>query len=505
MESQQSHDQLHVIFFPFPAPGHMLPMIDTARLFAKHGVNVTIITTRANALTFQKTIDSDFNSGYSIKTQLIQFPSAQVGLPDNVENIKDVTSFEMFGKIGHGLWMLQDPIEVLFHDLQPDCIVTDMMYPWTVDSAAKLGIPRIYYSSSSYFSNCAAHFIRKYRPQDNSVSDTQKFTIPGLPHIIEMNPLQIPDWLRTNNFVATYFEPIFESEKRSYGTLYNSFHELESDYEKLSSTTMGIKSWSVGPVSAWINKDDEKKANRGHMELSIGEESELINWLNSKPNESVLYVSFGSLTRLSHQQIVELAYGLENAGQNFIWVVREKDKDVDGEDFLHDFEERMKQSKRGYIIWNWAPQLLILDHPSTGGIVTHCGWNSTLESLNSSLPMITWPMFNEQFFNEKLLVDVLKIGVPVGTIVNKFWFEIGEEALVRREEIVKTVGILMGSGQESKEMRMRAKKLGDASKRTIEEGGHSYNSLIQLIDELKSLKKSKALGEKEDQIIEMKM
>ncbi|MCI09908.1 soyasapogenol B glucuronide galactosyltransferase-like, partial [Trifolium medium] len=188
------------------------------------------------------------------------FPSAQVGLPDSVENIKDATSTEIRSKIGRGLWMLQDTIEVLFQELQPDCIVTDMMYPWTVDSAAKLGIPRIYYSSTSYFSNCASHFIRKYRPHDNLVSDTQKFTIPGLPHIIEMNPLQIPDWLKTNNIAATYFEPIFESEKRSYGILYNSFHELESDYEKLSKTTMGIQSWSVGPVSAWINKDDEEKA-----------------------------------------------------------------------------------------------------------------------------------------------------------------------------------------------------------------------------------------------------
>jgi len=95
MESQQSHNQLHVTFLPYPTPGHMIPMIDTARLFAKHGVNVTIIATHANASTFQKSIDSDFNSGHSIKTQLIQFPSAQVGLPDGVENIKDGTSLEM--------------------------------------------------------------------------------------------------------------------------------------------------------------------------------------------------------------------------------------------------------------------------------------------------------------------------------------------------------------------------------------------------------------------------
>jgi UDP:flavonoid glycosyltransferase YjiC (YdhE family) len=139
MESQK----LHVVFVPFPTPGHMIPMIDTARLFAKQGVNVTIITTHANASTFQKSIDTDFNSGYSIKTQLLQFPSAQVGLPEGVENVKDATSSEILGKISRGIMMLQHQIEVMLHDLQPDCIVSDMTYPWTVESAAKLNIPRI--------------------------------------------------------------------------------------------------------------------------------------------------------------------------------------------------------------------------------------------------------------------------------------------------------------------------------------------------------------------------
>ena len=192
MESQQSNNKLHVVFLPHPSPGHMNPMIDTARLFAMHGVNVTIITTHANVSRFQKSIDSDFSLGYSIKTQLVQFPSAQVGLPDGVENMKDGTSFEIKRKIGLGIFMLRDPIEALLQDLQPDCIVTDMMDPWTVEAAAKLCIPRIHFYSSSHFSNCAADIIMKHRPHDNLVSDTHKFTIPGLPHIIEMTPLQLP-------------------------------------------------------------------------------------------------------------------------------------------------------------------------------------------------------------------------------------------------------------------------------------------------------------------------
>ena len=101
-------------------------------------------------------------------------------------------------------------------------------------------------------------------------------------------------------------------------------------------------------------------------------------------------------------------------------------------------------------------------------------------------------MFAEQFYNEKLLVDVLKIGVPVGSKENKFWTTLGEVPVVGREEIAKAVVQLMGK-EESTEMRRRARKLGDASKKTIEEGGSSYNNLMQLLDELKSLKASKAI------------
>ncbi|KOM57279.1 hypothetical protein LR48_Vigan11g031100 [Vigna angularis] len=488
MEAQPEH-QLNVIFFPFPAPGHMIPMVDTARLFAKHGVSVTIITTLANAFTFQKAIDTDFNSGYHITTRLLPFPAAQLGLPQGLENAKDATTLEIIGKMRLGILMIKDQVELLFQELQPDCLVTDMLHPWTVESAAKLGIPRLYYYSSSYFSICAKRSILKYKPHQKLVSDTHRFTIHELPHKIEMTPLQLPHWLRTESSATEFFEAVFESEGRSYGSLCNNFHELEGDYEQLYKSTVG-KSWSVGPVSAWVNKDDERKTNRGHSE-DLAREPEWLNWLNSKQNESVLYVSFGSLTRFSHSQLVELAHGLEQSGHSFIWVIRKNEETEKGDSFVQEFEEKMKERKKGYIIWNWAPQLLILDHPATGGFLTHCGWNSILESVSAGLPMITWPIYAEQFFNEKLVAQVLKIGVPVGAKENK-WVGVEDCADVGREEIAKAVVHLMGK-EESIEMRSRTRKLSDAAKKSIEEGGSSYSNLMQLLDELKSLKITRAL------------
>ena len=103
--------------------------------------------------------------------------------------------------------------------------------------------------------------------------------------------------------------------------------------------------------------------------------------------------------------------------------------------------------------------------------------------------MVTWPIFAEQFFNEKFLVDVLRIGVSVGAKEWKSLNEFGSE-VVKREDIGKTIALLMGGGEESVEMR-RVKALSDTAKKAIQVGGSSHNNLKDQIEELKSLKLQK--------------
>jgi soyasapogenol B glucuronide galactosyltransferase len=140
------------------------------------------------------------------------------------------------------------------------------------------------------------------------------------------------------------------------------------------------------------------------------------------------------------------------------------------------------------LIWGWAPQLVILEHSAIGAVVTHCGWNTTLESVYAGLPMVTWPLFAEQFYNEKLLVDVLKIGVPVGAKEWKEWNEVGEDNVVKKGDIGKAIALLMGGGKECLEIRKRVNEFSDAAKKTIKVGGSSHTNLKQLLQELKSFK-----------------
>nr|XP_023883450.1 soyasapogenol B glucuronide galactosyltransferase-like [Quercus suber] len=393
-------DQLKVFFLPFPVSGHMIPMVDLARLFAMHGVNVTIITTPANALLFQKAIDRDANSGHQIKTHILEFPSAQVGLPEGIEYFNMITSHGMSHKLYHALSLLQKPIEQLFQEMTPDCIITDMFYPWTVDSAAKLGIPRLVFHTAGYFSQCAASSIKQYAPHLSVNSNADTFLLPDLPDTIEMTTLQLPRWVRTQDGYDQLMGRIRESERQSYGAVVNSFHELESAYEEHYTSITGIKAWSVGPVSF-----------------------------------------FGSLNKFSTAQLIELAHGLDASSRRFIWVVRQKDKDqVEG--WLEDFETHIKESNRGFIIRDWAPQLLILEHQAIGGF----------EGATAGLPMIPWPLYAEQFYNEKFVTQVIKIGVPVGVTEWRQWDEDARE-VVKREEIEKAVIFLMGSGVHPAEMK----------------------------------------------------
>ncbi|XP_043711387.1 scopoletin glucosyltransferase-like [Telopea speciosissima] len=469
--------QLHTFFFPLMAQGHLLPAIDMARLFASRGVKVTIITTPLNAPLFSNTIDRDNQLGLDISVQLIPFPSEEAGLPQGCENVSSITNFsEMTPKFFNALDLLQKPLEELLQNHSPDCLVADMFFPWTTDIAAKFGIPRLIFHGTSLFSLCVLDSLKLYTPHEKIKSKTETFIVPGLPDQIELMKSQLPD--ETPSDLSKLNERVRESEGNCYGVLVNSFYELEPAYADHYRKVIGRKAWNIGPVSL-SNRDIAYKAQRGN--ITFINEHACLSWLDSKKSNSVLYVSFGSVTRFTDSQMLEIAMGLEASGYPFIWVVRLKEED-EQRWMAEGFEERIKG--KGLIIRDWAPQVLILDHPAVGGFVTHCGWNSTLESVSAGVPMITWPLFAEQFYNEKLVTQVLRIGVSVG-VHERSKFGGGEKVAVKRRDIEKAVEQLMGGGEEAERMRSRAMELKEVARRAVEGGGSSYTDLTALIEELR--------------------
>ncbi|XP_006606622.1 UDP-glucose flavonoid 3-O-glucosyltransferase 7-like [Glycine max] len=140
-------------------------------------------------------------------------------------------------------------------------------------------------------------------------------------------------------------------------------------------------------------------------------------------------------------------------------------------------QEKMVKFKRG-----WVPQVLILEHEAIGVFVTHCGWNSSLEAVNAGVPMITWPMGADQIFNEKLVTEVLKIGMPIGA---RKLFRLEGDSITcdAVEEAVKRIMI----GEEAIEMRNRTKVPSQLAKQAMKGGGSSFTELEALVEELSSL------------------
>ncbi|XVF01289.1 hypothetical protein REPUB_Repub04eG0075000 [Reevesia pubescens] len=472
MDSKSS--PVEVFFFPYVGGGHQIPMIDIARLFAAHGAKSTIISTSKHALSFQKSIIRDQQSGHQIFIQ-------NLPLPDNV----DLAHTDMSAPPQIDTSMLQEPLKSLLLQCKPDCIVHDVFHRWAADAIDNLefDIPRIVFSGNGCFSSCARENITKFKPDEMVGSDYEPFVVPGLPDRIELTRSQLPVF----KFVQQHMR---KSQEKCFGVVVNSFYELEPAYAEYFRKELGNKAWLVGPVSLY-NRNVADKAERG-KKASIDEQS-ILSWLDSKEPNSVLYISFGSVARLAPEQLLEIAYGLQASNQPFIWVVGKvfnadgTDKE-NGENWLPSgFEEKMKESRQGLIIRGWAPQLLILEHGSIGGFMTHCGWNSTLEGVSCGVPMITWPISAEQFYNEKLITDVLKIGVKVGSVDWLSW-NMEPRAAVGRDKVEAAVKRLMGGGEEAADMRNKARQIGDMAKKAVE-GGSSYKDAVSLIKELKDRQK----------------
>ncbi|KAM3393386.1 hypothetical protein ACQJBY_014202 [Aegilops geniculata] len=136
---------------------------------------------------------------------------------------------------------------------------------------------------------------------------------------------------------------------------------------------------------------------------------------------------------------------------------------------------------RGYIVWGWAPQVLILNDSAVGGFMTHCGWNSTLEAMTSGVPMVTWPRYADQFHNEKLVVEVLGVGVSVGVEDYATWME--THWVITGQVIAESIKKVMGEGYGDA-MRKKAKELGVMACKAVEKGGSSYDDAGKLMEEL---------------------
>ncbi|MBA0737055.1 hypothetical protein Gogos_010537 [Gossypium gossypioides] len=211
-----------------------------------------------------------------------------------------------------------------------------------------------------------------------------------------------------------------------------------------------------------------------------------LKWLDSQQPNSVIYACLGSISTVKCPELIELGLGLEASNKPFIWVLRGNDTTTSNqvEKWIKEdgFEERIKG--RGLVVVGWAPQVLILSHPAIGGFLTHCGWNSTVEGISVGVPLITLPLFADQFSNEKLVVQILKIGVSLGIGKPTMFGDEKSGFMMKKEDVKNAIAQLMDEGNEGIERRKRAKEFGEKAKKAVEVGGSSYINMTLLVQDI---------------------
>lgn len=188
------------------------------------------------------------------------------------------------------------------------------------------------------------------------------------------------------------------------------------------------------------------------------ENSEILQWLGQKAQHSTVYISFGSENFLSKDEIKEIAKGLELCRVNFIWIIRfplGENKITIEESLPEGFLNRVQD--RGRVIFGWTLQARILQHPSIGAFLSHCGWSSTMESIYFGVPIIGIPVSYNMFIDANMLVEAgACVRVPLR-----------ENEWYKGEDIAEVISqVIMGKTGDG--LRHKAQELSEKIK--LEEG-----------------------------------
>lgn len=460
----------HVVLLASPGAGHLLPLAELAqRLVEHHGFAATFVT-------FTNRADPKLLSHVPASVATAALPAVQ---------IDDLPADAHFGLVVLELTRRSLPsLRALLRSVAPPlaALVPDFFCSAALPVAAELGVP------GYVFVPCNLTWVALMR----HVLELHDGAGPGeyrdlpepleLPGGMSLQRADLPEPYRDCNGPA--YPLLVDWGRRNRGTdgfLVNTFRAMEpaaaEAFEVAAEQGSFPPVFLVGPFVRSPDSDEFPDASS----------SPCLEWLDRQPAGSVVYVSFGSSGALSVEQTAEVAAGLEASGHRFLWVVRMPSLDGrhfamgtrygnDDEDPLlaawlpEGFAERTRD--RGLAVAAWAPQVRVLSHPATAAFVTHCGWNSALESVKHGVPMVSWPMFAEQRMNALLLEG--NLGVALRARAQE------GGGVVTGEELAAAVKELM-EGEKGRAVRARARDLQQTVERALGAAeGSSHRALEEV-------------------------
>ncbi|KAF3951376.1 hypothetical protein ACB098_12G049300 [Castanea mollissima] len=462
-----------IVLYPSPGRGHLISMVELGKHILKYhpSFSITILilskpntNTNSTSPNYVESSTDQYMATVNSTTPSITFHH----LPPISKVPPSTSSFLEMNYLIPRLnnQNLHQTLKTISQTSKLRAFIIDFFCDASFEVASNIDIPTYYFFTSG--ASALALFL--YMPTlhknvDKSFKDlgNMPIDIPGLPPIPASDmPVGI---LNRNNQLYEYFLNTATHMAKSNGLLANTFESLETKAIVALSNGLCVPDgvtppiFCIGPLISSSNQD--------------GDAHECLNWLNSQPSRSVVFLCFGSMGLFSAKQLKEMAAGLENSGQRFLWVVRNPPPDKEKEPNLDEllpkgFLERTKD--KGFVVKQWAPQVEVLSHESVGGFVTHCGWNSVLEAISVGVPMVAWPLYAEQRLNRVFLVEEMKVALGLKEM---------EDGLVSAEELEKRVRELFES-EVGREVRERVLGFREEAMVAQKEGGSSHVALTKL-------------------------
>ncbi|TVU13655.1 hypothetical protein EJB05_37075, partial [Eragrostis curvula] len=482
----------HAVCMPYPAQGHVTPMLKLAKLLHARGSHVTFVNTEYNhrrLLQSQGAAALDGVPGF-------RFAAIPDGLPpsdaDATQDIPALCYSTMTTCLPHLLRLLgklDDEAAAGGSGAAPvTCLLYDAVMSFGYDAAREIGVPAVAFWTASC---CGYMGYRNYRQlvdwglvpfkdaadlaDDGGHLSTVVRGVRGMCDGVQLR--DFPSFIRTTDRDDIMFNFLMrEAERLSLpdAVAINSFDDLEgATLDAMRAMLPPI--YTVGPLQLHERRAvPDGGPLRGLGSSLWKEQGGLIEWLDGRAPRSVVYVNYGSITVMTNEQLLEFAWGLAGSGYAFVWNIRpdlvKGDTAVLPPEFMSSVEGRAQ-------LTTWCPQEEVLAHEAVGVFLTHSGWNSTLESLCAGVPMLSWPFFAEQQTNCRYKRTEWGVGMEIG-------------GKVRRDELAAIVREAM-DGDKGREMRRCAQEWKDKAVKAALPGGTAEAYLDKLIDEVLLAKRNK--------------
>uniref|UniRef100_A0A2P2LXT3 Glycosyltransferase n=1 Tax=Rhizophora mucronata TaxID=61149 RepID=A0A2P2LXT3_RHIMU len=479
MATTEACNKPHAVLIPAPLQSHIKQMLKLGKLLCHKGFHITFVNTEFNHKRFLKSMGPNSLRGYLA----FRFETIPDGLPpsdpDATQGIPAIAESVSKNFLAPFRQLLAKLNDTASSNVPPvTCIVADGFLSFTITAAEELGVPLLFFFT---ISACALMGIKQFNAlKDKGLTplrDESYLTNGYLENIVEWIPgmkgirlRDLPSFVGTTgteDFIFNFMMESAEKAVKAPAILIHTFDALDKDVlNGLSSVYSRV--YAVGPLQLLLNQIQETAEMKSIGYNLWKEESDCLEWLDSKEPNSVVYMNFGSITVLTHQQLVEFGMGLAYSEQPFLWIIRPDLVRGESAGLPPEFAE---QTRGRGLIRSWCPQDKVLNHPSTGGFLTHSGWGSTIESLSAGVPMLCWPFVMDQKTNCRYTCTEWGIGMEINNNV-------------KRDEVEKLVEELM-AGVKGKVLREKAtewKKL--AEEATASPNGSSCINLDKLVSEV---------------------